>query len=366
MARMGRPGLSASQKAELWQRWKNGQSLSDIARVLRKHPGSIHGVVSANGGIVPRERCRSRLALSLSEREEISRGIAAGDCMRQIAFAIRRAPSTVSREVARHDGRKRYRASQADQAAWDRARRPKPCRLAAHRRLQKIVAERLGLDWSPEQISGWLKRKYPGDEEMQISHETIYRSLFVQARGVLKKELVRHLRTRRMMRRSKKASTRGQPRVDQLDENEWDQVMSVNVKGMWQSCKAVFPAMKEQQSGSIINISSLAATYGMPNGLHYTASKAAVIGLTRGLAREVGRYNIRVNAVAPNVVNTDATAEVFGDKRDKVVDVTMSQQSIRKPLQTEDIVGAVLFLASDYNKMITGQTIMVDGGTVML
>ena len=153
---------------------------------------------------------------------------------------------------------------------------------------------------------------------------------------------------------------------DQLDEDEWDQVMSVNVKGMWQSCKAVFPAMKEQQSGSIINISSLAATYGMPNGLHYTASKAAVIGLTRGLAREVGRYNIRVNAVAPNVVNTDATAEVFGDKRDKVVDVTMSQQSIRKPLQTEDIVGMVLFLASDHNKMTTGQTIMVDGGTVML
>jgi len=153
---------------------------------------------------------------------------------------------------------------------------------------------------------------------------------------------------------------------DQLEENEWDHVMSVNVKGMWQSCKAVFPAMKEQRSGSIVNISSLAATYGMPNGLHYTASKAAVIGLTRGLAREVGRYNIRVNAVAPNVVNTDATAEVFGDKRDKVVDVTMSQQSIRKPLQTEDIVGAVLFLASDLNKMTTGQTIMVDGGTVML
>ncbi len=217
MVRMGRPGLSASQKAELWQRWKDGQSLSDIARVLRKHPGSIHGVVSANGGIVPLERCRSRLALSLSEREEVSRGIAAGDSMRRIAFAIRRAPSTVSREVARHDGRKRYRASEADQAAWDRARRPKPCRLAAHGRLQKIVAERLGLDWSPEQISGWLKRQYPDDEEMQISHETIYRSLFVQARGVLKKELVAHLRTRRIMRRSKKASTRDQPRGQIVD-----------------------------------------------------------------------------------------------------------------------------------------------------
>ncbi len=153
---------------------------------------------------------------------------------------------------------------------------------------------------------------------------------------------------------------------DQLDEDEWDATMNVNVKGIWQCCKAVVPTMKEQESGTIINISSLAATYGMPNGLHYTASKAAVIGATRGLARELGRYNIRVNAVAPNVVNTDATGEVFGDKRDKVVDVTMSQQAIRKPLETEDIVGAVLYLASDHSKLTTGQTIMVDGGTVFL
>jgi len=153
---------------------------------------------------------------------------------------------------------------------------------------------------------------------------------------------------------------------DQLDEDEWDATMNVNVKGIWQCCKAVVPVMKEQESGTIINISSLAATYGMPNGLHYTASKAAVIGATRGLARELGRYNVRVNAVAPNVVNTDATGEVFGDKRDKVVDVTMSQQAIRKPLETEDIVGAVLYLASDHSKLTTGQTIMVDGGTVFL
>lgn len=153
---------------------------------------------------------------------------------------------------------------------------------------------------------------------------------------------------------------------DQLDEAEWDATMNVNVKGIWQCCKAVLPAMKERGAGSIVNISSLAATYGMPNGLHYTASKAAVIGATRGLAREVGRFNIRVNAVAPNVVNTQATSEVFGDKRDKVIDVTLSQQSIRKPLQTEDIVGAVLFLSSDHSKSTTGQTIMVDGGTVFL
>lgn len=153
---------------------------------------------------------------------------------------------------------------------------------------------------------------------------------------------------------------------DQLDEDEWDATMNVNVKGVWQCCKAVLPAMKERNAGSIVNISSLAATYGMPNGLHYTASKAAVIGATRGLARELGRFNIRVNAVAPNVVDTDATAEVFGDKKDKIVDVTMSQQAIRKPLQTEDIVGAVLYLASEHSKLVTGQTIMVDGGTVFL
>lgn len=153
---------------------------------------------------------------------------------------------------------------------------------------------------------------------------------------------------------------------DQLDEAEWDATMNVNVKGIWQCCKAVVPSMKEKQGGAIVNISSLAATYGMPNGLHYTASKAAVIGATRGLARELGRYNIRVNAVAPNVVDTAATSEVFGDKRDRIIDVTLSQQAIRKPLATEDIVGTVLFLSSDHSKLTTGQTIMVDGGTVFL
>jgi IS30 family transposase len=217
MAQRGRPGLSAGQKADLWERWKRGQSLSDIARALGKQPGSIHGVVSSNGGIVPPARRRSALALSLAEREEISRGIAAGHSMRMIARAINRAPSTVSREIARHGGRNRYRASEADQKAWNRARRPKLCRLATHLRLQKTVAEKLSLDWSPEQISGWLEQRYSDEEEMQISHETIYRSLFIQARGVLKKELVRHLRTRRMMRRSKHSSTRGQPRGQIID-----------------------------------------------------------------------------------------------------------------------------------------------------
>lgn len=217
MANMGRPGLSALQKADLWQRWKDGQSLSEIGSALGKHAGSIHGVLSSNGGIVPAVRHRSRLALSFVEREEISRGLSAGESIRHIATQIGRAPSTVSREIARHGGQKKYRATVADSVAWDRARRPKLCRLAVHDKLQKIVAEQLSLDWSPEQISGWLRVQFPDDETMRISHETIYRSLFVQARGVLQKELVKHLRTNRMMRRSKKASPDGQPRGQIID-----------------------------------------------------------------------------------------------------------------------------------------------------
>ena len=217
MAQMGRPGLSASQKAELWQRWKAGQSLSDIGRALGKHAGSVHGIVSSNGGIVPADRRRSRLALTLAEREEISRGIAVGSSIRQIAAEIARSASTISREIARHGGRNRYRATEADVQAWEQARRPKSCKLAIHHELQVVVASKLILDWSPEQIAGWLEREFQDDESMRVSHETIYRSLFIQARGVLKKELIGHLRSRRMMRRSKNASTEGQPRGQIVD-----------------------------------------------------------------------------------------------------------------------------------------------------
>ena len=217
MAEMGRPGLSAGQKAELWARWKAGESLSDIGRALGKHAGSIHGVVAARGGIAPAERRRSRLALTLAEREEISRGLAAGASIREIALRLNRASSTISREVTRHGTRHTYRATVADGRAWDRARRPKTCRLATHVPLQQIVAEKLSLDWSPEQIAGWLRVQYPDMSDMHISHETIYRSLFIQARGVLRKELVKHLRSRRMMRRSRLASTEGQPRGQIID-----------------------------------------------------------------------------------------------------------------------------------------------------
>lgn len=193
MGQMGRPGLSAAQKADLWQRWKQGQSLSEIGRALGKHAGSIHGVVSSNGGFIPAVRQRSRWALTLAEREEISRGMARKLSIRQIATSLGRAPSTVSREIKRHGGFCGYRATAADARAWAQARRPKLCRLATHRPLQRIVAGKLRCEWSPEQIAGWLKRAFPDQDTMWVSHETIYRSLFIQARGVLKKELLGHL-----------------------------------------------------------------------------------------------------------------------------------------------------------------------------
>ena len=212
MAHMGRPGLSAAQKADLWQRWKQGQSLSEIGRALGKHAGSIHGVLSSNGGFIPPVRRRSRWALTLAEREEISRGMATDASIRQIAATLGRAPSTVSREIRRHGGAHMYRAAEADTQAWTHSRRPKPCRLATSPMLQQIVASKLALEWSPEQVAGWLKLEFPDQDTMRVSHETIYRSLFIQARGVLKKELIGHLRSRRKMRRVKHASTTGQPR----------------------------------------------------------------------------------------------------------------------------------------------------------
>jgi len=188
MGHMGRPGLSAAQKAELWQRWTQGQSLSEIGRALGKHAGSIHGVVSSNGGYIPPVRRRSRWTLTLAEREEISRGLATARSIRQIAATLGRAPSTVSREIHRHGGAHAYRSAEADRQAWAHTRRPKSCRLTISPLLQQIVASKLALEWSPAQVAGWLKLEFPDQDTMRISHETIYRSLFIQARGVLKKE----------------------------------------------------------------------------------------------------------------------------------------------------------------------------------
>jgi NAD(P)-dependent dehydrogenase (short-subunit alcohol dehydrogenase family) len=165
-------------------------------------------------------------------------------------------------------------------------------------------------------------------------------------------------------------------RFDAIDEAEWDAAMAVNVKGIWNCCKAAVPAMRRSiangaiangaGSGSIVNIASLAATYGMPYGLHYTTSKAAVIGLTRGLARELGRDRIRVNALAPSAVITEGTREFFGDKLDRALETIKSGQTIQRNLMPQDLVGAVLWLVSEASGFVTGQTIAVDGGTVML
>lgn len=212
MARTGRPGISAEQKNELWQRWKAGDTLSDIGRALGKHAGSIFGVLVAKGGIAPAIRIRRANALSVAEREEIARGLAVGSSIRQLARELGRAPSTICREVSRNGGARRYRPSLAEERASMRALRPKPCRLASYPELCALVADRLENRWSPQQVSGWLKATHPGRREMQLSHETIYRSLFVQARGVLKKELLAHLRSRRVMRRGKMATTAGQTR----------------------------------------------------------------------------------------------------------------------------------------------------------
>jgi IS30 family transposase len=201
--------LSAAQRADMWNRWKAGQSLHAIGRALGKDHVVIQLLLARHGGIAPAARCRSRRVLTLAEREDISRGIASGCSMRVIAQRLSRACSTVSREVARHGGRAQYRANQADQQAWESALRPKPCLLATHNKLQEIVASKLMQDWSPQQISGWLKQHYPDDESLRVSHETIYRSLFIQARGALKQELVRHLRSQRRIRRSRHSSDHG-------------------------------------------------------------------------------------------------------------------------------------------------------------
>ena len=206
--RYGR-GFSASEKTELWDRWQRGESLKAIGRAFGKPSSSIYFQVAPYGGLRPAPRRRSKLALSLKEREEISRGIVARHSIRLMARLLGRSPSTVSREVRRNGGDDQYRALLADDRAWDRACRPKRCKLAEQPRLRRVVARKLRLNWSPEQIAGWLKRGHPGDEANQVSHETVYRSLFVQARGVLKKELLQHLRFKRTIRRSKEARRKG-------------------------------------------------------------------------------------------------------------------------------------------------------------
>jgi len=192
-----------ADKALMWDRWQKGETLGSIARHFGRSHSSIQGILSRTGGIRPPVRRRSSRSLTLAEREEISRGLAAGRSLRAIALRLGRAPSTISRELDRNGGLDSYRAHAAEQAAWDRSCRPKRCKLALNRPLAMTVADLLRQRWSPWQIAGRLKRLYPHDEDCRVSHETIYKTLFIQARGALKKELVAHLRRRRTMRRSR-------------------------------------------------------------------------------------------------------------------------------------------------------------------
>lgn len=198
--------FTEKQKAEIWDRWQRGESMSSIGRVFDRGSSSIYPLLERTGGIKPPIRTRSRLALTLSEREEISRGLVAKQSLRSIARNLRRAPSTISREVRRNGGSKHYRAATSDAHAWDRALRPKLCKLVGNDYLCRMISTKLHRKWSPQQIAGWLMREHPDDEDKRISHETIYRSLFIQTRGVLKKELQAHLRATRSIRRSRHAT----------------------------------------------------------------------------------------------------------------------------------------------------------------
>jgi IS30 family transposase len=210
MAYRTRIKYTAAQKAEMWDRWQRGESLNTIGRAFDRPSSSIFSQLAPTGGIRPPPRRRARLALTLAEREEISRGVVAGHSIQLMARLLGRAPSTVSREINRNGGRRHYRANRADQAAWDRACRPKPCKLVSNRALARLVASKLRRRWSPQQIAGWLRRTYPHDENRHVSHETIYRSLFIQARGALKKELLQHLRRKRTIRRARHKSLKGE------------------------------------------------------------------------------------------------------------------------------------------------------------
>src|SRR3954454_14900655 len=209
MQKRPRRQWTAAERAALWKRWKLGEPLFDIARALDRPQGTVYAEIAYHGGFPPVPRCRSQHPLSLAEREAISRGLARRRSIREIAAELGRAPSTISREIRRNRGQEAYRAADAEERAWHQGQRPKWCKMALNCRLADTVARKLRLQWSPEQIAGWLKKRYPNDPRMHVSHETIYRSLFMQTRGILrdrlKDELHLHLRRPRTMRRSKLA-----------------------------------------------------------------------------------------------------------------------------------------------------------------
>ncbi len=204
--------MSQQEQDLLWELRAQGLPLRAVGRRIGRSGATVHSVVARSGGVRPSVRRRRAGQLSTAEREEISRGVAGRESVRAIARRLGRSPSTITRELARNGGRRRYRATTAEQAAWDRARRPKPNKLASSPRLRQLVEDKLALQWAPQQIAGWLTDTYPDRPEMQVSHETIYLSLFVQARGALKRELTAHLRTGRVLRKAAKATQRGQGR----------------------------------------------------------------------------------------------------------------------------------------------------------
>ena len=195
--------FSEAEVVEVWDRWQAGDAYRLIGRDLGRSAGSIRAFVESWGGVRPRVRCRSSRHLSLVEREEISRGVAGGESLRMVAARLGRAPSTLSRELARNGGPASYRAHRADRAALGRARRPKPSKLAENRQLRALVEDKLEEWWSPEQVARWLRRSYSDNQEMWVSHETIYLSLFIQGKGALRRELAQCLRTGRAYRRPK-------------------------------------------------------------------------------------------------------------------------------------------------------------------
>lgn len=209
--------MSEAEKDQVWELIREGLSVRLVCRRVGRASGSVRAYLASTGGVRPPVRRRAPSRLTLLEREEIFAGLAAGRSLRSIALRLRQAPSTVSREVEANGGRRRYRPSRADAAAWQRACRPKPGKLATDSRLREVVEAKLGQDWSPQQIAGWLSRAFPDEPEMRVSHETIYMSLFVQARGALNRELTRHLRTRRVTRRPRGSSVHGHGRGQIVD-----------------------------------------------------------------------------------------------------------------------------------------------------
>ena len=217
MRALSKRSFTEHQQNAIWSLWSQGKSLSEIGRQLNKHAGSIFCFLQKSGGIKPVRPIRSKRALTLFEREEISRGLSANLSIRGIAQSLNRSPSTISREIKRNGGITKYRAISADRQTWIRAKRPKKSKLQSNIALNDIITDKLSNKWSPEQISGYLKRTYPTDTHMHISHESIYKTLYIQSRGHLKKELLKHLRTQRVMRQSKHFNTKGNARGGIID-----------------------------------------------------------------------------------------------------------------------------------------------------